>query len=338
MLHHYLAWYSLDFPRGSVVIDGLFRVFQYAFVCLPLFFLISGFVIFMSASGRSARSFAIGRIVRLYPTYWLCMTVTAGYALLSGVGEIATVSPATYLVNLSMLQSFFGFEDVDIVYWTLAVELQFYLCILVLLWTGVLKRVRVWLAIWAALTISYMAFSQPFFLPAVIDPWYSPFFIGGISFAMIRREGASAFYHIVLLVSLALASIDTYDSTAEFIANPTAFDRSASVVVIWLFYAAFYLVATKRVRMKPSPMWALLGGITYPLYLIHNKAGKIVMHAIEPRIGPEWAIAITAVLALAVSYGIFLLIEKYVAPPFRARLVAWTSVFGKQKDAGAKAG
>ncbi|NNE07430.1 MAG: acyltransferase [Gemmatimonadetes bacterium] len=338
LLHHYLAWYSLDFPRGSVVIDGLFRVFQYAFVCLPLFFLISGFVIFMSASGRSARSFAIGRIVRLYPTYWLCMTITAGYALLSGVGEIATVSPATYLVNLSMLQSFLGFEDVDIVYWTLAVELQFYLCILVLLWTGVLQRVRVWLAIWTALTISYMVFSQPFFLPAVIDPWYSPFFIAGISFAMIRREGTSVFYRVMLLVSLVLASIDTYDSTADFIANPTVFDRGASVFVIGLFYAAFYLVATKRVRMKPSPMWALLGGITYPLYLIHNKAGKILMHAMEPGLGPKGAIAITTVLALALSYGIFLLIEKNVTPPFRAGLVALLSVFRKQKKAGANPG
>lgn len=338
LFHHYLAWYSIDFPRGSALIDGLFRVGKYAFVCLPLFFMISGFVILVSGMGRDARRFAIGRVVRLYPGYWIAVTITAGYALLSGVGESATVDPVTYLVNLTMLQSYLGFEKVDVVYWTLAIELQFYALILVLILCGVLHRVRVWLTIWTALTLTYIAFSQPFFLGWVIDPWYSPFFIGGIACAMIRREGPSAFYHTVLLISLALASYDTFDSTADFIADCTLFDRCASIAVICLFYLAFYVIATKRVQMKPSVIWLKLGGLTYMLYLLHNKAGKILMHAIEPRIGPEWAIAIAAVVALLVSYGLYEFIETKLAPPFRARLLAWTRAFEKQKTAGANPG
>ncbi len=325
LLHHYLAWYSVDFPRGSALIDGLFGVFQYAFVCLPLLFMISGFVIFESAMRRGARSFAIGRVVRLYPAYWIAVSLTACYAYFSGLGEIATVSPATYLVNLTMLQSFVGFEDVDIVYWTLAVELQFYLCVLVLMWTGVLRRVRLWLAAWTALTIAYMVFRQPFFLTWLIDPWYSPFFIGGIACAMIRREGESPLYLMILLASLALACWDTYVSTSEFIAHCTQFDRWAAVAVIGAFYLAFYVIATRRVQMKPSVVWLNLSGLTYVLYLIHNKAGKILMHAIEPRIGPIGAIAITAVLALVVSYLLYEWIERKLAPPFRARLQAWAS-------------
>ena len=259
LFHHYLAWYSVDFPQGSVLIDGLFRLAKYAFVCLPLFFLISGFVIVVSAMNRSARRFAIGRIVRLYPVYWLCVTLTAVYALLSGVGEIATVDLKTYLVNLTMLQSFLGIGHVDVVYWTLAVELQFYLLILVLMWCGVLQRVRVWLAIWTVLTVTYMTFRQPFFMGWVIDPWYSPFFLGGIACAMMRREGVSRFYQLIFLVSLVLAAIDTHASASEFIENCTSFDRYASVCIVSVFYAALYFIATKRVEMKPSPPWAALG-------------------------------------------------------------------------------
>ncbi len=49
---------------------------KYGYLGVDLFFLISGFVILMSASSGSLKRFAISRIVRLYPAFWVCCTVT----------------------------------------------------------------------------------------------------------------------------------------------------------------------------------------------------------------------------------------------------------------------
>ena len=49
---------------------------KYGYLGVELFFMISGFVILMTAANGSLRSFAISRIVRLYPAFWACCTVT----------------------------------------------------------------------------------------------------------------------------------------------------------------------------------------------------------------------------------------------------------------------
>jgi len=49
---------------------------RYGYLGVNLFFLISGFVILMSANGSSPRRFFISRFVRLYPAYWVCCSIT----------------------------------------------------------------------------------------------------------------------------------------------------------------------------------------------------------------------------------------------------------------------
>src|SRR3546814_13480038 len=44
---------------------------------LLIFFAISGYVITLSAEGRTAFDFAVGRVARLWPTFVLCASVTA---------------------------------------------------------------------------------------------------------------------------------------------------------------------------------------------------------------------------------------------------------------------
>jgi peptidoglycan/LPS O-acetylase OafA/YrhL len=51
--------------------------FKYGITGVDLFFIISGFVIFMSINNvNSAKEFVVNRITRLYPTYWACVTTT----------------------------------------------------------------------------------------------------------------------------------------------------------------------------------------------------------------------------------------------------------------------
>lgn len=109
------------------------------------FFIVSGMVIPNSLTRESAdplRRFALRRFFRLYPAYWLsALLALAGLFLMEGKdwpgpfflwrGDGAPLWP-TFTVNLSMLQQFVGVPNLVGVYWTLQIELIFYVLCAVL--------------------------------------------------------------------------------------------------------------------------------------------------------------------------------------------------------------
>jgi peptidoglycan/LPS O-acetylase OafA/YrhL len=115
-LHDFIV--SIDIGRIGVVV----------------FFLISGFVIPFSIKPTSSApigSFAIRRLFRIFPAYWLSVPLAA-FVFYWALGQ--PFGSRDLLVNLTLLQSFFGVRDAEGVYWTLPVELVFYgLCITLLL-------------------------------------------------------------------------------------------------------------------------------------------------------------------------------------------------------------
>lgn len=52
-------------------------IFKYGYLGVDLFFMISGFVIYMSIENSSLLNFLKSRIVRLYPAFWICVSITA---------------------------------------------------------------------------------------------------------------------------------------------------------------------------------------------------------------------------------------------------------------------
>lgn len=117
---------SVDFGRIGVV----------------AFFLISGFVIpYSLRADRPApiTTFAIKRLLRIYPAYWLSVPlgVLTTYWLWGrpfGLGD--------FLVNLTLLQDFFGVQAAEGLYWTLLVELVFYALCVVLFMVRSLHNLR----------------------------------------------------------------------------------------------------------------------------------------------------------------------------------------------------
>src|SRR5262249_26966605 len=157
---------------------------RYGFFGVELFFLISGFVICMSGMGRSLGDFFVARVVRLYPAYWFGVLATSAavalWPLLDGRPGYRDV-----LTNLTMLQTPLGTANVDGVYWTLWVELRFYLLFAVVVALGVTyRRVVAFCALWTVASIATAAVGGPLqdngvagsFLQLVFVPQYSPYF------------------------------------------------------------------------------------------------------------------------------------------------------------------
>ena len=99
-----------------------------------LFFLISGYVVPFSLRGVHALPrFALTRVLRLYPGFWLsvaAMTATSA----------AVPTSAQLVANLTMAPTLFGQPPVSGVYWTLFVELAFYALCAALFAAGWLRR------------------------------------------------------------------------------------------------------------------------------------------------------------------------------------------------------
>jgi peptidoglycan/LPS O-acetylase OafA/YrhL len=162
---------------------------------VDLFFLISGFVIFMSINKvASGKEFVINRVARLYPTYCTCVTFTFGVIILLKVihfnmNHAREVSFTDYLVNLTMFQYYFNIKDIDVPYWTMIIEMLFYLLILALYQLKLLKHIiPIGCAINGLIIINYALFTQ-----GIISNYTSYFplmnhfalFLGGIIFYKI---------------------------------------------------------------------------------------------------------------------------------------------------------
>src|SRR5699024_11527568 len=75
VLYHYTFHYGRRF--GHLSSDYSTEIFSYGHYGVQLFFIISGFVIFMSVRrGRSAGDFLIKRAFRLYPAYIASIVIT----------------------------------------------------------------------------------------------------------------------------------------------------------------------------------------------------------------------------------------------------------------------
>ncbi len=115
--------------------------FLRAFPGVPIFFVISGFLISASYE-RSAnlRNFARNRILRIYPGLWCCVLVTIPVAILFGMNftnKQAIPWVFSQFIGVIYTPSFlkdFGLGSYNGSLWTIPIELQFYFLLPALYW------------------------------------------------------------------------------------------------------------------------------------------------------------------------------------------------------------
>ncbi|MFD1559186.1 acyltransferase family protein [Paraburkholderia silviterrae] len=95
-----------------------------------LFFVVSGFVIPMTAGRRfDLKTFAIRRVFRIYPLVLVAFALLAllGYGSnLTAFSYVSVVAVRTWVVNLMLVQDYFGAEPLLGVTWTLSIEFAWY--------------------------------------------------------------------------------------------------------------------------------------------------------------------------------------------------------------------
>ncbi|MER7173361.1 acyltransferase family protein [Streptomyces mesophilus] len=305
-------------PDAERTFPVLGAIAPYAWLGVELFFLISGFVICMSAWGKPLTAFVRSRVVRLFPAYWFCVLATGAFLLLPGLpveGDRPTVSQI--LSNLTMAQSSLGVDDVDHSYWTLWSELRFYLLFALVAWFGVTrKRVVAFCWLWTLAAVLAPAAGLPVF-SLLANPLYAPLFISGIAFYLIRRDGPRQGSPWALLgVNWLLAQHSMIEVAKVYSTDTHRMSWTVCVAVVTAFYVLMAAVALGYLD-RVDWRWLTTGGaISYPLYLIHQAIGVHLIHLWREHF-PPWTLLLTTVaLMVAVAW----LIHRYVERPGGALL------------------
>ena len=131
VLFHYLPYYNElyghSFDTPNVLEFGRYGV--------HLFFMLSGFVIFMTLERtENARWFGLARAFRLLPALWVGIIIT--FLTVHALGpDDRTVPLTTAIINFTLLHSYLDHAHVDGAYWSLVIEMTFYVWMAILFYT-----------------------------------------------------------------------------------------------------------------------------------------------------------------------------------------------------------
>lgn len=298
--------YSIFFNTNNLP-DVLASATKFGYLGVVFFFLLSGFVITASAQGRGALAFLVARGIRLYPAFIICLLVTVAAIYFTGHGLLSVTQIAA---NASILNDYLKIPNVDGVYWTLQAELKFYGCIFLLIATGLFNFYRVWLSIWLLVAILHFYTNQPFFMGWFINPYYSFYFIGGVSCFLLHKNPRDILIWCIFLLSLVFGAVMAAHQTHEFNREITATDTNIAAIIVIVFYLFFLFLALGYFQIKAHKGFLLAGAISYPLYLIHNEAGKAFIYLLQVHIGVTCAVIAVTVLVIVAAAFIHLMLEK----------------------------
>ena len=330
MMFHLGFWIwsgSVYFHDGGsdVAYHWLAPLTCFGWIGVEIFFVLSGFVIAYSAEGSSAPDFVRGRIIRLYPSAWICSTLTLCVVLVSGIsGHHGWEWLRAFLLSPSG-------PWIDSSYWTLGVELGFYVVVFLVLFAGRFHKIG---AVMGTIGIMSAVVSVIF--------WYlqhsSVKVFGGTSFKayyrgywwflmLLTRHGT--FFAIGTLLWLCLFHKVTMGRFVAILLS----------VVGGLFEIAFHWERTVRnggyyfPLFVPAGLWLLtllaviasvkykssidqalgvrgarlfknLGLMTYPLYLIHSRIGYFLIPLGKGHIPDFTSLVVVVCLLLTAAYFI----------------------------------
>jgi peptidoglycan/LPS O-acetylase OafA/YrhL len=291
----------------STVFPGLNHLTRYGYLGVELFFVVSGFVILMTAYGRPIERFTASRVARLFPAYWAAVILTVGLHL-AWTGGIQTSSLES-LVNLTMAQGAFEIPDVQGAFWTLWIELKFYLLIGVFILIGITRRRVIAFAVLWPLVGVIAAGAQADLAISLLFPTYAPYFGVGMLLFLLHRDGHSTIVWLGIAFTGILCIRSAMNGAAaatKLVGQPISPAAAGLVVVVMI--AAVYLV-TAGPGSRIGWRWlTTLGLLTYPLYLVHGQFGFFVIDVLHGRVNAYvvlvLAVALAVVLAVGLHYGI----------------------------------
>jgi len=316
---------NAHFPSGAMF-DGL-APFEYGWLGVELFFVISGFVILMTLERcRNVGDFVCRRFARLWPPLVVAATLTTAVIYIIGPLDWRP-NRYDYLTSILLIDESItsrllhhSTKWVDGAYWSLAVEIRFYVLAAIVYLAVGRKFIRLWLGVlvavyFATLLVDYLPIANPQIANAqrllsfIFFPEYLPYFTLGVCVYEIYSKGSlrrQAIAGMVMAVCIILYSAAFGENI--FVLKDASTCILANLIIFILFY--LFLIDHSLVSIFKTRYIVALGQASYSLYLIHQSIGIAIMRkCVEHSLPYLIALPITIGVVIAISHLLFRYIE-----------------------------
>lgn len=261
-----VAWFHFTNGTADFLDKGLLKTSgARGWLGVEVFFVISGFIIPYSLHrGRYRlqshwKVFVAKRLIRLDPPYIACIVLVVALQYASSMtpgfrGQPPHYSWTQLALHLGYLNAYFGGTWVNPVFWTLAIEFQFYL--LIALIYPLLSDRRAWVRLSCVAILAAMSISLP--ATNLVFQWLGLFGLGIISFQFFIGLIDRTTYFVALAAMTAVCY-------SVFGAMITAVGLASALAITFL-------------RIRPTSFLSLLGAISYSVYLLHVPLGGRVIN------------------------------------------------------------
>lgn len=322
--YHLESFYykSTLYPYGETFSSVL--IFKYGYMGVELFFIISGFVIAMTLeSSRSVIDFVIRRFARIWPalivsailTFFLLNWSDAPFAL-HRRQFWPNFLPSLTLTPPSLWSGWFPKVDyVTGVYWSLVVEIRFYMIAVILFWLFSREKLARNLVIFTLVVYIARALlrrAMPGYngvYDALFIPDYLPWFAAGAVFYELYKERLAKGAALIMLAMM-YALIARVSTNYAMIGRDPVFASAAAL----FFLTLFWFLATKPTSMRIFEIRPLvwIGECSYSIYLYHYAVGMILISQVSKTVGlaPQLLlVAAISLLVLAVGRASYAVVE-----------------------------
>lgn len=246
--------------------DWIQSIGYYGFYGVFIFFVISGFVIPVSMDNNNYHlsrlpKFLLRRWIRIELPYIASILAIIFFTYINGLIYMWNfeVDPMRILHHITYTIPFTDFEWYNVIFWTLAIEFQFY--IMIALIYPLLKGKSTWLTFLVLSCFSYLVF-------LVEDHnllfYYSPLFAYGIAVFLYKTKRINA----VLLIAMSI-----------MISIPVYYYHSIETLLFCLFTTVVILFFSVNTKFTNR-----FGEISYSLYLVHGIIGGNLIVWFAPQI------------------------------------------------------
>lgn len=319
--------YSQDLIRNEVVIKGeleygimhfLTKVVDLGKVGVIVFFAVSGFVIpFSLLKGRAKplRHFLVSRLFRLYPAYWLSIPFGVVFYWML---EDKSIDITTIALNFTMFQQFLLQPNIMGLYWTLQIELIFYILCAALFFIKWLDKPKMLFLValgflGVSVAAAYIRHEMGIKIPVALSLALMFMFWGAIWREYIVHNDQLCKKLGLIIIALFIPAMP--------IIGLLAYNQDMGFGETWYRYTISYYTAMSLILILTTVLklqnrfFSWLGRISYSVYLFHSVVFKMVIaligyqFLIDNNIPAHVFMAAVAILAMGAAHIIYTFVE-----------------------------
>lgn len=278
--HYFSRWtppYHSEnlYPYSDLVAD--FWPLKYGGYGVQLFFIISGFVIAMTLNRCSSGwEFFVRRFARLYPAMIFCCAFTFAFISLTPHAPFGAVwssfVPSLTFLSPAMIDLVFrhpGLQSMDGVYWSLYIEVQFYLMVSIVYFASRERFLRNFLLLCCAIVLGSLLLKlggskRYLLIDLVLIAPHLPLFMIGIGLYVEYTGHADRWSRAMIAGGVLLAAVVSFT-------NAKPLEWLICLLMAGTVYCAFRFAAIQRL-LSFGPL-TRIGLCSYSLYLIHQYVG-----------------------------------------------------------------